>query len=217
MINIKKISLLTLLSSMSLIYGLSEQNYQFKPYATDKFMYTITATADSMQTDDAQLTEPIIISDKTHKNYFNNGIVRIKVTQATQAHAIITTTETWTTKNPSYATWTNIVFISALIAGTATGLYYNHLHEYDKNCEFMKAIDKYAASARYLKCYRTDVKQELKDKTKKDMDNNLEFIKQSARSINPNSTNHHYISYKSPLEQAQQLNLPEVQALLEPK
>lgn len=113
--NAQKIALCSLLSIFSQILSDSGYNEQFQPYSTDKFSYVVMQTNRPMKPYDIQLQQPILISDKTQKNYFNTGIVRIRVTEITQGTLIITTSEIWQTKNPSYITWTNAALISAII------------------------------------------------------------------------------------------------------
>ncbi len=109
--NIKTIGLLVLLCAFSLISSSSEQNGKYKPYTTDEFIYTASKIERSMQADDAQLEKPIVIHQTTKNNIFNSGIVHTQLTVSTQKNQIILTTETWTTKNPSYFTAENAIRI----------------------------------------------------------------------------------------------------------
>ncbi len=122
--NIKTIGLLALLCTFSLFSSSSEQSDQFQPHTTDEFIYTIATVERPMQAGDVQFNTPVIISDTIKNNYFNSGIVRTKISESTQDDVIITSTETWATKNPSYLTWTNAALISGLVATGAFGYLY---------------------------------------------------------------------------------------------
>lgn len=64
-----------------------------------------------------------IITDRTRIHYFNNGLTRIKTTTQTCNDIVTKTVEVWTTKNPSYITWTNSSIIASLVAFCAIGGY----------------------------------------------------------------------------------------------
>jgi hypothetical protein len=126
--NIKKIGLLTLLCMFTSIYSLSELNDRFKPEQTNEFSYTITKTNRPIKTYEIQLDEVIIISDTIKNNLLNTGFTRIKITETRKNHKVTTSIEKWTTKSPSYLTWTNAALIGALIA---TGALSNYMYEMD--------------------------------------------------------------------------------------
>ena len=77
---------------------------KFQPYATEQFLYTKTTQVD--QENYEGLFTDKVISDVTFASCFTTGITRQLITQELDNNDIVTVTQTWTTKNPSYATWT---------------------------------------------------------------------------------------------------------------
>ncbi len=89
------------------------QNSEYPRYSTDKYIYAISST--EQPAEEGVVIEPVVISDKTVGNYLNNGKTRTLIMQETKDGKLITTTETWKTKNPSYMTVRN----GAIVVGTA--------------------------------------------------------------------------------------------------
>ncbi|MDP3788674.1 MAG: hypothetical protein Q8Q60_05170 [Candidatus Chromulinivorax sp.] len=89
------------------------QNLEFPQNSTEQYLYVVSSTKQPAGED--VIIEPVVISDKIVGNYFNNGKTRTLVTQETRDGKIITTTETWKTKNSSYLTVRN----GAIVVGTA--------------------------------------------------------------------------------------------------
>ena len=102
---------------------------EFLPYSTEAYVYTIDRK--NLSAEPGIVSKPVIISDVIANNYLNSGKIRTLITQETKNGLIITTTETWKTKNPSYLTWSN----GALAVGAvgAVAFAYMALNAYRAN------------------------------------------------------------------------------------
>jgi hypothetical protein len=96
------------------------QKLEFPRYSTDQYVYSISSF--DQPTAEGIIVAPVVISDKTVNNYLNNGKVRTLITQETKDNKIITRTEIWTTKSPSYLTWENGTLVVGAV-GVATLTY----------------------------------------------------------------------------------------------
>src|SRR5580698_1219500 len=125
--NMTKIGLLNLLCITSSMYSSSEQYSKFKPYSTDDFNYDYKITQEDSASNDISIpsNEPVMISDTTTNNQWNTGVIRIKISKLTHPHKIMTTTETWVTRDPSYKTTTNIclVLVGLVVLGKLSEIY----------------------------------------------------------------------------------------------
>ena len=81
------------------------ESEEFPPYSTDQYVYAISSVDKPAESD--VVVEPVVVSDVIANNYLNSGKIRTLITQTTNNGKIITTTETWKTKHPSYFTWSN--------------------------------------------------------------------------------------------------------------
>ncbi|MGZ6250936.1 MAG: hypothetical protein ACXWL2_02810 [Candidatus Chromulinivorax sp.] len=138
----KKITLCLTLGITTLIYTTTnnEENIKFPAYPNHEFNYRIKTTVRPMKEDEIPLHNPIIMEDSITKidpfgfsespastslkqwkpmktsvseNWFNSGITRTKTTEFTHNNQIISTTETWTTKSPTYFTLRNLALLTA--------------------------------------------------------------------------------------------------------
>jgi hypothetical protein len=84
----------------------------------EEYIYAKNVTQKPANLGQSLDAESIVLSDNTSDSYLTTAKTRTRVTQETKNGTIITTTETWTTKNPSYFTKINTaLFISAVLAG----------------------------------------------------------------------------------------------------
>ena len=129
--NIKKIILCIALSiHFQLTHSQQEQYSEF--YNPEIYTYTKEKIKFRSKKDTIK-DLPIIISDTITHDYFTTGKTRKLIVEITHGNTTIATIETWTTKNPSYATWRNAALISALAtAAVGSGLlFYNSYYPFD--------------------------------------------------------------------------------------
>lgn len=129
--NIKKIALyIALCLHFQLTHGQQEQYSEF--YNPEIYTYAKEEIKFPSKEDTIK-DLPIIISDTITHNYFTTGKTRKLIVEITHGNTTIATIETWTTKNPSYATWRNTALISALAtAAVGSGLlFYNSYYPFD--------------------------------------------------------------------------------------
>lgn len=104
---------------------------EFPAYTTDKYIYNKYVDQYPITSLHMYLFGPYnadtIITDRTTVHYFNNGVTRIKTTTQTCNDIVTKTVEVWTTKNPSYVTWTNSSIIASLVALCAIGGYTGYI------------------------------------------------------------------------------------------
>lgn len=140
------------------------QNTEFPPYSTDQNIYAITSTEEPAEPE--IVVTPVIISDKIVDNYFNTGKTRTLITQETRDGKMITTTETWKTKNPSYLTWKNgalLAIITVSILGPIFFVHYNFEKEtksYNENIS--KQVDSKHKHNQELESYQKTLSEECK-------------------------------------------------------
>ena len=94
------------------MFGSDSLEQEFLPYETDQYFYTVST--EILLLPGATDLSPFVISDTTKQNYFNNGKHRILITQETKDGKIITKTEEWKTKHPSYLNKENGKFIGSI-------------------------------------------------------------------------------------------------------
>ena len=114
------IQAITPLAQQEIAYEKNEKvEDEFPQHSTDKYLYKVTT---SEQPAEAGLVEvPVVVSDKISNNYLNSGKMRTLVSKSTKDGKTITTTEIWTTKNPSYLTVANgVMAVGAVGAAVLT-------------------------------------------------------------------------------------------------
>lgn len=91
---------------------IGKMDTEFPQHNTDQYNYYIQVQEEmATEKDKISIQEPKIITNVLYNHYFNSGKTKIKITKSIQNDKIITTTEKWTTKNPSYLTWVNGLLI----------------------------------------------------------------------------------------------------------
>lgn len=120
-------------------------------YNPDLYLYDKQEVAEPVLTSqDLQMsaTDMMIISDDViNQDYFTNKIVRTVVRKVRKDDQIVTTTETWTTKNPSYYTWRNAALISGMLASVGVWCNYDVVRKYffeqeESACKDGKEVEK---------------------------------------------------------------------------
>ena len=100
--------------SMTITNEKSQSDVEFLPYTTDKYTYNkdliLVGSTLGGNTEE-------VIADKTCSNsIFHNGISRIKITGYINKNMRSVTTETWTSRYPSYFTLPTIMLTSLIVA-----------------------------------------------------------------------------------------------------
>ena len=128
--NFKKLIAFSMLLSLSFlqIHGSiaqSSQDLEFPQHTTEKYMYNKaveTQKHDSMYTAIfGKHPNGVSITDKTYEDLLSNRVTRKRVEARTENGVSIVTTETWTSRNPSYITWINGALVISAIAAIALG------------------------------------------------------------------------------------------------
>ena len=125
-----KVSLFFAVSFIFQLAYASDNESDFYPYTTEKYIYnkTITKILDnSLQTTVfGRYTPEKNNSDITTYHSFDNGITRIKITVETHQDYVLLIKEIWTSRYVSQMTAGNIALTGSIISAIAiSGLWYN--------------------------------------------------------------------------------------------
>lgn len=101
------------------------QSLEFPKHTTEKYMYNKsveTKTPSSIYTTlFGKHPDGMEIEDKTYEDFFSSRVNRKRVEMKTENGVSVITTETWTSRNPSYITWVNGALVVSAIASIALG------------------------------------------------------------------------------------------------
>lgn len=98
------------------------EDAEFPKHTTENYIYNKTVETKTHNTLYTAIfgKEPNgeSITDKTYENLLSNRVTRKRVETKIENGVSFITTETWTSRNPSYLTWINGALIVTTIAGT---------------------------------------------------------------------------------------------------
>jgi len=122
--NFKNISLLTMgFMLFAQLHGSDSQALEFPPHTTEKYIYN--KSVETVKHGSIYLAifgkhpDGISLTDETSEELLSSRVNRKRVETKTENGVSITTTETWSSRNPSYLTWTNGALVVSAIAGIA--------------------------------------------------------------------------------------------------
>jgi len=125
--NFKNMSLLAIgFMLFAQLHGSDSQALEFPPHTTEKYMYN--KSVETVKHGSMYLAifgkhpDGISVTDETSEELLSSRVNRKRVETKTENGISITTTETWTSRNPSYLTWTNGALVVSAIAGIAFGV-----------------------------------------------------------------------------------------------
>lgn len=103
----------------------NSESLEFPSHTTEKYIYKKTISQQDHQSLYSKIfgryPNGISITDNTSEDLLSHRVTRKRVEIKTENGVSFITTETWTSRNPSYVTWVNGALVIAAIAGIVLG------------------------------------------------------------------------------------------------